>query len=120
MNPEVRTPKYVVELARELRLKMTATEELLWDRLKKKQINGNRFRRQHPIYRYILDFYCAEKCLAIEIDGSVHDDTKEYDAYRDTLLESLGIKTLRFKDEEVTANIDGVIEKIRQILSPDM
>ncbi len=116
MNPIVRTPKYVVKRAQELRVNMTPTEKLLWDRIKEKQIEGYKFRRQHPVYRYILDFYCAEKNFAIEIDGGVHDDSKEYDKYRDQLLESLGIKTLRIKDDEVIRNIDTVIEQIKNVL----
>jgi very-short-patch-repair endonuclease len=116
MNPLVKTPKYVIERAQELRVNMTPTEKLLWDRLKEKQIDGYRFRRQHPIYRYILDFYCAEKSFAIEIDGGVHDKNKEYDEYRDKVLESLGIKTLRIKDDEVIDNIDEVIKKVRDKL----
>lgn len=113
MNPEVKTPKYVIERAQELRVKRTPTEKLLWDRINTRQVNGYKFRRQHPVYRYILDVYCAEKNFAVEIDGGVHVKNKDYDKYRDQLLESLGIKTLRIKDDEVLSNLDAVIEKIK-------
>lgn len=76
------TPDYITDIARELRQNMTPAEKLLWERLRKRQLQGNRFRKQHPVYRYILDFYCAEKMLAVEIDGHVHNDTEEYDEYR--------------------------------------
>lgn len=92
---------------------MTDTEKKLWSVLRMKLINGYKFRCQHPIYRYILDFYCHEKRLAIEIDGKIHNSQKEYDRYRDEFLKSLEIETLRIKDVDVLNNIDAVIETIK-------
>ncbi|HPB82722.1 MAG TPA: DUF559 domain-containing protein, partial [Spirochaetota bacterium] len=66
------TPKYVIELAREQRRNLTDTELLIWSKLKNKQLHGFRFRCQHPLYRYILDFFCHKAMLAIEIDGGIH------------------------------------------------
>jgi very-short-patch-repair endonuclease len=79
---KIDTPKYVIELAREQRIKLTLSEQLIWSKLRNKQLHGYRFRCQHPIYRYILDFYCHEALLAIEIDGDIHKYQKEYDNYR--------------------------------------
>ena len=112
MNPEVRTPGYAIELARKLRLEMTRAETLLWKRIRNRQLEGYRFRNQHPVYRYILDFYCAEARFAIEIDGSVHGQRKEYDEYRDKILANLDIETMRVKDTEIEENIEAVLIRI--------
>jgi very-short-patch-repair endonuclease len=112
MNIGVKMPDYVVELARDLRNNFTDSERLLWERLKGKKIAVCKFRCQQPIHRYILDFYCHEKLLAIEIDGDVHKDRKDYDEYRDDFLKSMGIQTLRFINSEVIQDIDIVICKI--------
>ena len=85
-------------------------------KIKNKKVDGYRFRTQHPINRYILDFYCHEKKLAIEIDGDVHKSRQDYDEYRDKYLESIGILTMRFKNEDVTDNIDYVLAEIRMNL----
>ena len=116
MNKGIKSPDYVIELARDLRNNMTVAEERLWSVINKKQINGFRFRKQHPVYRYILDFYCTEKQLAIEVDGDVHIKQKESDKYRDEFLHSIGIKTLRFKNDEILDKLDTVIDKIRKEL----
>ena len=110
------TPEYVKDLAREQRLKLTQSEQLLWLRLRNKQLHGYRFRSQHPLYRYILDFYCHEKRLAIEIDGDIHKYQESYDNYRDNFIASIGIITLRFSDKEVLNDIDDVIDQIGCIL----
>jgi very-short-patch-repair endonuclease len=116
MEERIKTPAYIVELARDLRNNLTESEKKLWSVLRMKQIDGNKFRCQHPIYRYILDFYCHEKQLAIEIDGEIHSSRQGYDKYRDEFLQSLGIKTVRVKNEDVLNNIETVIEMIKEIL----
>jgi len=78
---------------------MTEAEERLWSAINKRQINGLKFRRQHPVYRYILDFYCYEKQLAIDVDGVVHRKQKDNDNYRDEFLKSIGIRTIRIHNE---------------------
>lgn len=113
MNKGIKTPDYVVQLARDMRNNLTASERLLWERLKRKQLEGYKFRCQHPIYRYILDFYCDEKLLAIELDGDIHKERKDYDEYRDDFMKSLGVKTLRFHNDVVIKNLDSVIDKIK-------
>lgn len=117
MNNDIKTPSYIIELAKHLRNNMTESEKLLWSILRMKKFDGFKFRCQHPVYRYILDFYCHEKRLAIEIDGKVHDSQKEYDRYRDEFLKSLDIITLRIKDEDVLNNIDFVKNRIKEFLS---
>ena len=118
MNSKVRSPKYVIELARKMRVNLTIPEKILWEKIKAKKIEGHRFRIQHPIHRYILDFYCHEKKLAIEIDGDIHKIRKDNDEYRDEYLKSAGIMTIRFKNEDVINNIDYVLSEIRKYLAP--
>jgi len=104
-------PKFK-ERARQLRNKSTLSEILLWHFLKGKQIKGYDFHRQKPIDNYIIDFYCPELKLAIEIDGSSHGDKEEYDKYRQKRLESLGVNFLRFSDYHVKHNIEAVLMRI--------
>ena len=113
MNKEIMTPSYVIELAKDMRHNMTEAEERLWSAINKRQINGLKFRRQHPINRYILDFYCYEKQLAIEVDGEVHRKQKDNDNYRDEFLKSIGIRTIRIHNKEIMNNLNAVIEKIK-------
>jgi very-short-patch-repair endonuclease len=106
--------------SRELRLNMTESEKLLWEKIKNRKLAGFKFLRQHPIiYKgdltrlnyFVADFYCDEKKLVIEVDGPVHEANKEYDEFRDSELENLGIKVLRIKNEEL-ANVNEVLQKI--------
>lgn len=100
-------------LAKNLRNKSTLSEVLLWKYLKGKQMKGYDFHRQKPIDNYIVDFYCPDLQLAIEIDGSTHDETKiDYDNYRQKRLESLGVKFLRFRDHNIKHNIEAVLMRI--------
>ena len=109
----IKTPDYVIQLARDMRNNMTDAEKSLWSRLRRKQLCGLKFRSQHPIFRYILDFYCHEKRLAIEIDGNNHKERRDYDEYRDEFMHSLGIKTVRIRNQEVLRDVDSVMQKIR-------
>jgi very-short-patch-repair endonuclease len=99
-------------LARNLRNNSTLSEILLWKQLKGKQILGYDFHRQKPIGDYIVDFYCSELLLAIEIDGSSHNETYEDDVIRQQHLESLGVYLLRFADRDVKRNLAGVVSAI--------
>ena len=105
---------YLKELARKLRQNMTLGEVLLWQRLKRKQMRGYDFDRQRPIDRYIVDFYCKDLKLAIEIDGSSHDgeEAKVNDEIRQERLESLGVRFLRFTDADVKQNMEMVVGSI--------
>ena len=106
--------KALKKLARKLRNNMTMSEKLLWNELKGNKISGFDFDRQRPIDNYIVDFYCKDLMLAIEIDGVVHDneEAKEKDIIRQEKLESLGIRFLRFKDEDVKKDLSGVVRDI--------
>jgi very-short-patch-repair endonuclease len=94
-----------------LRKEMTPQERKLWARIRRNQL-GVKFRRQHSIGRYIVDFYCPEKHVVLEIDGGQHFERRCYDAERTKYLESLGMTVLRFWNNEINENIEGVILKI--------
>jgi len=106
----------------ELRNNPTEAESLLWKAIQHSKLNGRKFRRQHSVGYHILDFYCPEERLAIEIDGDSHNrkDAKEYDAGRTEFLESIGIRVLRFKNYEVLKNLKGVIEEIQKRFRPPL
>jgi len=101
-------------LASELRKSLTPAEKILWEKLRRKQIMGLRFRRQHPIDHFIADFFCYEAKLFIEIDGTVHDDDhqRERDVERTIILNRLGLREIRYKNEEVLLDIDDVVRRI--------
>ncbi|MCC6636415.1 MAG: endonuclease domain-containing protein [Ignavibacteriaceae bacterium] len=106
--------EYLKDRRQELRNNATPTEKLLWAELKNKQ-TGYKFRRQFSVGNYILDFYCAELKLCVEIDGPTHYGMKasEYDAVRQKFLESLGITVVRFTNHEVYESPYRVVERIR-------
>jgi very-short-patch-repair endonuclease len=91
---------------------MTISEVLLWNELRNKQILGYDFDRQRPIDNFIVDFYCKELMLAIEIDGDTHIYKYDYDEDREKRLESLGVSFLRFDDKEVKKNMNNVLRVI--------
>jgi leucyl-tRNA synthetase len=107
---------------RDLRKNATETERVLWFHVRNRRLNGYKFRRQHAIGNFIVDFVCLESKLCIELDGGYHDlkDVAEYDALRQTCLESMGFKVLRFKNEEVSSNIDAVLSSIKSELEPSV
>ena len=100
--------------ARELRKDSTLSEILLWDKIKNRKIQGYQFHRQVPMLDYIVDFYCHELMLVIEIDSDSHDhpDAVKYDEERQMRLESWGVKFLRFDDFDVKKNLDWVLREI--------
>jgi len=108
--------KKIKSRARLLRKTMTSQELLLWDNLKNRQLCGKHFRRQHPYGIYILDFYCHESNLAIEIDGTIHHYKMDYDRERTEYLESTGLKVIRFSNNDIENKIDWVISQIENFL----
>ena len=102
--------------ARMLRENMTSAEKLLWVKIKGKQILGLRFRRQHPISIFIVDFYCHEARLVVEVDGKIHNQQLEYDDGRTAEMEKFYIEVIRFKNYEIEHDIDEVINKITERL----
>jgi very-short-patch-repair endonuclease len=112
--------KKLKPFSQKLRTTMTDAEILLWSRIKGKQLKGMQFYRQKIIGRYIADFYCAAAKLVIEVDGGQHytNDGRTRDAIRDTYMNSLGLKVVRFSDTDVLKNIDGVVEHIFLFINP--
>lgn len=106
----------IFKRASELRKNMTNAEKALWSALRKKQIQGKKFRRQHPVSRYIVDFYCHQLKLAIEVDGGIHNKTeqKEHDTGRSYELRQLGIKVIRFTNDQIFQNLNEVIKEIEK------
>src|SRR3954447_7168599 len=101
--------------ARALRKSQTDAENLLWYRLRNRQLLDLKFRRQRPIGKYFADFACLEIGLVIELDGGQHVEHLAYDTQREQDMLQLGFRTLRFWDHEVLAETDAVMEKIRQV-----
>ncbi|MCH8063301.1 MAG: endonuclease domain-containing protein [Chloroflexi bacterium] len=104
------------EKRRLLRNNMPNAETVIWTRLKGKQLLGYKFRRQYSVDRYIVDFYCPELKLAVEIDGDSHyqKGSEDNDRRRQAFIESFGIQFLRFTNEDVFKNLEGVIETVRR------
>ncbi|WP_317046893.1 endonuclease domain-containing protein [Pontibacter virosus] len=99
-------------MAKQLRGNSTLSEVLLWDELKGRKFHGLDFDRQKPLDNFIVDFYCKDLMLAIEIDGDSHDYAYEVDKARQEKLESLGVRFLRFEDIEVKQNISNVLREV--------
>jgi len=108
----------LLELSRKNRNNLTEAEEKIWIEVLMKRKTGYKFLRQKPINRFILDFYCSELNLAIEIDGNSHNKKKYYDEARDLFLKQVGIKTIRFTNDEVLNNIENVKRMIMNFVSP--
>jgi len=104
-----------IAIAQKLRNNSTDTEKYLWKYLRGRQLEEFKFRRQHPIGKYIVDFINLERKIIIEVDGGQHSENKK-DKLRDKWLEEKGYEVLRFWDNEVFTNIEGVIESIRKKL----
>ena len=112
------TKDYITKLSQDLRKNLTNVEKVLWEILRNKQLERYKFRRQHPFWRYIADFYCDEAKLVIELDWKIHENQKEYDEIRDKNISKYWIKILRIKNEEIVNNLESVINKIVLLLSP--
>lgn len=111
----------MVRAAKELRRAQTPAEEVLWQQLRRDQLGGHRFRRQHPIGGYVADFACAEHKLVVELDGAVHDGQIEEDARRTEFVESLGWRVIRFGNESVFTDLDAVLSRIlNELRSPSL
>ncbi len=106
-----------IDNAKRMRQNPTEAESIMWTQLRRKNLGFN-FRRQHPIDQFIADFVCLEKKLIVEIDGGIHQETKEYDEQRTLELNKLGYTVIRFTNEQVIAQVDQVISEIKSVLSP--
>src|SRR5262245_29777228 len=101
---------------KELRNFSTPAEAVLWKSLQRRQLFGKKFRRQHSFGRYIVDFYCPECRLIVELDGESHNSITidDYEAERTRFLEGLGLKVIGFENQELLENLEGVLEMIGQ------
>ncbi|HET6763244.1 MAG TPA: endonuclease domain-containing protein [Longimicrobiaceae bacterium] len=111
------TSPELTEAARELREEETVAERVLWAELRNRGLGGLRFRRQHAIERFVLDFYCPAARLAVEVDGGAHAGREEHDAARDEALRTLGCETLRFTNREVITTLAAVLDRIREAVA---
>ena len=109
-----RTRAIITQRAKELRRDMTTAEKLLWSKLRAHRLDGLHIRRQHPIDRFIADFFCAPSNLVIEVDGDVHAEPAQaaHDAEREAWLVANGYRVIRFTNDDVLRRLSGVLEAI--------
>lgn len=112
IRPSQRPSKEIRERVKRLRTNATEPEKLLWSILRSRNLGELKFRRQHPIEPYVVDFYCTEAALVIELDGESHNGRQQYDAARDLFLRSSGLTVMRVTNDDVVTNIDGVAAAI--------
>jgi very-short-patch-repair endonuclease len=111
-------PDYL-DIKRRLRSNMTGPEARLWSRLRARQLQGLKFRRQHGIGPYIVDFYCPEQSLVIEVDGDSHADADQVvkDKQREQYLQSLGLRVIRYINDDIVKNLGGILEDLAERIS---
>ncbi len=107
--------KEKLQRAKELRHEMTPAEKILWQELRANKL-GVHFRRQQVIAGFIVDFYCHKAALVVEVDGDIHDLQQEEDARREKVLREIGLRVIRFRNEEVVKNLSAVVGKVRELL----
>ncbi len=115
VTPAVR--RRMLEVAREYRKAPQESESVLWDTLRDRRLGGFKFRRQQPIGAFVVDFYCDEAALVVEVDGPIHTFQANADRERQELLESLGLGVLRVAAGQVISDLDGVRSQIRRTLA---
>ena len=111
-------------IARQLRKNMTPAEKLFWQHIRHEQFHQLRFLRQHPLFYsyndhlkfFIADFYCHQLRLVIEIDGGIHESQKDYDVIRTDILQTMKLKVVRFKNEDVLNNIEKVLQRMEDLI----
>ncbi len=114
-TPRIRgTTPEIEAAARCLRRNMTPAEQKLWDALKGKQLDGLKFRAQHPVGPFILDFWCPARKLVVELDGGSHEGREPEDEARTQRLQDYGYRVIRFRNEEVLTDLSSVLERIRE------
>lgn len=117
LSQRLRVKQQSTNHARKLRTNLTLAEQRLWNALRAKQLQGHRFRRQHPIGPYIADFACIEKMLIIELDGGQHQEQIQYDENRTAFMQTQGWTVIRFWNNDVLQNFDGVLATIADTLT---
>lgn len=118
MSRDHRVSEEKRDLAKRLRREATPSEAALWEALRGRRLGGFKFRRQQPLNGYIVDFYCEVKDLAVEVDGSIHDDAaaRDRDALRESHINAVGVKVIRFSDIEVLHELPKVLTKLLEAL----
>ena len=105
--------------ARDLRWRATNAEAVLWEAIRDRRLGGLKFRRQRPFGPFVVDFVCPEARLVVEVDGPVHDDQDEQDAYRTEFIASYGFRVLRFTNDDVLNRLPTVLDRIHAAALPD-
>jgi very-short-patch-repair endonuclease len=124
LNKKSELRRIALNLCRELRRRQTPAEKIVWERVRNKKLMGRKFYRQHPLFFdnlgketfYIADFYCYQSKLVVELDGPIHLKQKKEDQLRDNIINDLGIRVIRFKNEIVENETEKVIKKIKMYL----
>ncbi len=113
-----RTTSAIVVAARKNRIESTPAERVLWQALRNQQLGGIKFRKQHPVGNYVIDFFCVDEMLAIEVDGSIHDNQEHYDLdqERTQRLNEQDIRVLRFSNMSILEDLPSVLEKIKSFV----
>jgi very-short-patch-repair endonuclease len=114
--PGQRVSREKLHRSRELRREMTPAEKILWQELRANKL-GVHFRRQQVIAGFIVDFFCHKADLVVEVDGDIHDLQQEEDARREKVLGGLGLKMVRFRNDDVLKNLSTVLQKIKERLN---
>jgi len=114
--PSPKAIKEKLQRAKELRREMTPAEKILWQEVRAKKL-GVRFRRQQVIQGFIVDFYCHKAALVVEVDGDIHDLQQDEDAEREKVLGEMGLRVVRFKNDEVVMSLSTVVGKIKEQVS---
>jgi very-short-patch-repair endonuclease len=110
--------KRMTARARQLRRSETLSEHILWEALRGAKMAGRKWRRQQKIERFVVDFFCAEERLVVEIDGGIHADRREADLERERILERHGLRVVRFSADLVEKDLPCVLARLREHLSP--
>jgi len=108
----------MLEIAKDFRKQPQPSEAVLWNVLRARQLRGFKFRRQQPIGAFVVDFYCDEAGLIVEVDGPIHEHQQDADRQRQELLESLGLRVLRIQADAIISDIDTVLARLAAVL-PD-
>ncbi|OGI12338.1 MAG: hypothetical protein A2Y40_03450 [Candidatus Margulisbacteria bacterium GWF2_35_9] len=118
----------ILQTTRHLRKEQTESEKIFWEIVRNRKVNGTKFNRQFPIKFkfnnhnrfFVADFYCHERKVVVEIDGSIHEKQKDYDKLREYIINILGIKVIRFKNNDIKNNISYIVEQLEIILNPPL
>jgi very-short-patch-repair endonuclease len=114
-RPKIRAPERTTVRGRELRQESTYPERVLWGRLRDRRCAGLKFRRQQPLGEYVVDHYCESAKVVIELDGFSHAGRTEGDRHREEILEGLGVRVIRFTNEDVLKDLEGVVMEIARV-----